>query len=308
MAIVEGRDLVKDYGRPLGAAHLRAVNHVSFSIGQAECFGFLGPNGAGKTTVMKMIYCRTPVTDGDVIVDGISVRDDPRRVKGMIGVATQDDTLDRDLSVFENLMVYSRYFDLKAGIARKRILDLLKYFDLEEKAKTPVDDLSGGMRRKLIVARALINDPKILILDEPTTGLDPQARRQIWDTVIRLKLEGKTVVLTTHYMDEAQELCDRTAVMFGGKILETGTPKDLISRVVGQHVCELYAPSPAAIQSIRQKIAGDIEHVGNRLYVYGDNEDELIKKCEPIPAEFRTIRQTNLEDVFLKLTGGEKLE
>jgi lipooligosaccharide transport system ATP-binding protein len=258
--------------------------------------------------VMKMIYCRTPVTRGDVIVDGISVRENPRQVKGMIGVATQDDTLDRDLTVLENLLVFSRYFDIPARTARKRINDLLNYFDLEEKARTQVDDLSGGMRRKLIVARALINDPKILILDEPTTGLDPQARRQIWDTVIRLRSEGKTIVLTTHYMDEAQELCDRTAVMFGGKILEYGSPDELITRVVGRNVCELYAPSAAAIQSIRQKIAGPIEHVGNRLYVYGDDEDELAKKCEAVPAEFRTVRQTNLEDVFLKLTGGEKLE
>jgi lipooligosaccharide transport system ATP-binding protein len=265
MAIVEGRGLVKDYN------HLRAVDHVTFSIDRQECFGFLGPNGAGKTTVMKMIYCRTPVTLGDVTVDGIIVKEDPRRVKGMIGVATQDDTLDRDLSVFDNLLVFSRYFDTPARIARKRINDLLKYFDLEEKAHTQVDDLSGGMRRKLIVARALVNDPKILILDEPTTGLDPQVRRQIWDTVIRLKSEGKTIVLTTHYMDEARELCDRTAVMFGGKILEYGSPDELISRVVGRNVCELYAPTTAAIQSIRQKIAGPIEHVGNRLYVYGDD-------------------------------------
>jgi lipooligosaccharide transport system ATP-binding protein len=302
MAIVEGKDLVKDYN------HLRAVDHVSFSIERQECFGFLGPNGAGKTTVMKMIYCRTPVTRGDVIVDGISVKEDPRQVKGMIGVATQDDTLDRDLTVLENLLVFSRYFDIPARTARKRINDLLKYFDLEEKALTQVDDLSGGMRRKLIVARALINDPKILILDEPTTGLDPQARRQIWDTVIRLKSEGKTIILTTHYMDEAQELCDRTAVMFNGKILEFGTPDELIYKVVGQNVCEIYAPGDVAVQSIRQKIAGPIEHVGNRLYVYGDDEDELIKKCEAVPAEYRTVRRTNLEDVFLKLTGGEKLE
>ncbi len=301
MAIVEGLDLVKDYSR------LRAVNHVSFSIDRAECFGFLGPNGAGKTTVMKMIYCRTPVTLGDIIVDSVSVKHDPRQVKAMIGVATQDDTLDRDLSVYENLVVFSRYFDIPARIAKERIDYLIGFFDLGEKARTPVDDLSGGMRRKLIVARALINDPKILILDEPTTGLDPQARRQIWDTVIRLKTEGKTIVLTTHYMDEAQELCDRIAVMFGGKILETGTPEELIARVAGQSVCELYAPNGAAVQSIRQKIPGPIEHVGNRLYVYGNDEEELRKKCGAVPEEYRTIRQTNLEDVFLKLTGGEKL-
>jgi lipooligosaccharide transport system ATP-binding protein len=302
MAIVSGLDLVKDYN------HLRAVDHVTFSIDRMECFGFLGPNGAGKTTVMKMIYCRTPVTHGDVFVDGISVREDPRRVKGKIGVATQDDTLDRDLTVFENLMIYSRYFDIPRATAKKRAAELLDLFDLKEKTDTNVDDLSGGMRRKLIVARALINDPSILILDEPTTGLDPQARRQIWDMVIRLKSEGKTIILTTHYMDEAQELCDRIAVMFGGKILEYGAPHDLISRVVGSHVCEIYARDEEVVRRIRQKISGSIEQVGNRLYVYSNNPEELAMKCYSIHSEYQVVRRTSLEDVFLKLTGGKDLK
>ena len=302
MAIVEGRDLVKDYDG------LRAVDHVSFSIDRMECFGFLGPNGAGKTTVMKMIYCRTPVTHGDVIVDGLSVKAEPRKVKAMIGVATQDDTLDRDLTVYENLLVYSRYFEIPGARAKKRIKELLDRFDLSEKTDTNVDDLSGGMRRKLIVARAMMNDPSILILDEPTTGLDPQARRQIWDMVIQLKGEGKTIVLTTHYMDEAQELCDRVAVMFDGKILEFGTPEGMIGRVVGDHVCELYAPNAAAVQSIRRKIPGNIEQVGNRLFVYGNDEAALEKLCEVVPSEYRTVRRANLEDVFLKLTGGKELK
>ncbi len=301
MAIVEGTDLVKNYDG------LQAVDHVSFAIDRMECFGFLGPNGAGKTTVMKMIYCRTPVTHGDVMVSGISVRKEPRRVKDMIGVATQDDTLDRDLTVYENLLVYSRYFDTPKAVAKKRIKDLLDRFDLMEKRDTSVDDLSGGMRRKLIVARALINDPSILILDEPTTGLDPQARRQIWDMVIRLKSEGKTIILTTHYMDEAQELCDRIAVMFNGKILEFGTPEGMISRVVGQHVCEIYARDEAAVKEIRNSISGNIEQVGNRLYVYGNNPEELAMKCDMVQSEYRVVRRTNLEDVFLKLTGGREI-
>jgi lipooligosaccharide transport system ATP-binding protein len=301
MAIVEGTDLVKNYDG------LVAVDHVGFSIDRMECFGFLGPNGAGKTTVMKMIYCRTPVTHGDVLVGGISVRQEPRRIKDMIGVATQDDTLDRDLTVYENLMVYSRYFDTPKTIAKKRIDDLLDRFDLQEKRDTSVDDLSGGMRRKLIVARALINDPSILILDEPTTGLDPQARRQIWDMVIRLKSEGKTIILTTHYMDEAQELCDRIAVMFNGKILEFGTPEGMISRVVGQHVCEIYARDAAAVKEIRKNISGNMEQVGNRLYVYGNNPEELAMKCDAVKSEYRVVRRTNLEDVFLKLTGGREI-
>jgi lipooligosaccharide transport system ATP-binding protein len=297
MATVEGRDLVKDYNG------LRAVNNVSFSIARSECFGFLGPNGAGKTTIMKMIYCRTPVDRGDVLVGGLSVRRSPRDIKAMIGVATQDDNLDRDLTVRENLVVYSRYFDMPRDVARKRIGELLSFFDLAGKANTQVDELSGGMRRKLIVARALVNDPSILILDEPTTGLDPQARRQIWDTVLRLKLEGKTIVLTTHYMDEAQELCDRIAIMFGGRILEYGSPGELIDRVVGQNVCELYAPTDFEADDIRRKVPGSIEQVGSRLYVYGNDAEPLLKKCEAATGQRHIVRKTSLEDVFLRLTG-----
>jgi lipooligosaccharide transport system ATP-binding protein len=302
MAIVEGTDLVKNYNG------LQAVDHVSFSIDRMECFGFLGPNGAGKTTVMKMIYCMTPVTHGDILVGGTSVRKEPRVVKDMIGVATQDDTLDRDLTVFENLIVYSRYFDTPKAVAKKRIDDLLDRFDLKEKIDTNVDDLSGGMRRKLIVARALINDPSILVLDEPTTGLDPQARRQIWDMVIRLKSEGKTIILTTHYMEEAQELCDRIAVMFNGRILECGTPEGMISHVVGNNVCEIYARDEAAVKEIRKNISGNMEQVGNRLYVYGNNPEELAMKCDNVKSEYRVVRRTNLEDVFLKLTGGKEIK
>lgn len=299
MAIVEGRDLVKDYNG------LRAVDHVDFSIRRTECFGFLGPNGAGKTTVMKMIYCRTPVTHGDILVNGLSVKTEPRKIKAVIGVATQDDNLDRDLTACENLTVYSSYFGIPRPAARKRIADLLAFFELEDKADTPVDDLSGGMRRKLIVARALVNDPELLILDEPTTGLDPQARRQIWDTVIRLKEQGKTIVLTTHYMDEAQELCDRIALMTGGKVLEYGTPGELIGRVVGSSVCEVYAPDGEQVDAIRQKVTGSIEQVGSRLYVYGNDAEVLRNVCEAATGQRHMVRKTNLEDVFLKLTGRE---
>ncbi len=299
MAIVEGKDLVKDFNG------LRAVDHVDFSIQRMECFGFLGPNGAGKTTVMKMIYCRSPVTHGDIIVNGLSVRAEQRKIKAVIGVATQDDNLDRDLTVCENLLIYSSYFDIPKKVARKRISDLLSFFDLTDKADTPVDDLSGGMRRKLIVARALVNDPELLILDEPTTGLDPQARRQIWDTIIRLKGQGKTIVLTTHYMDEAQELCDRIALMFGGKILEYGSPEELIGRVLGSNVCEVYAPEEDQVDAIRDRVKGSIEQVGSRLYVYGNDAEVLRHMCEAATGQRHTVRKANLEDVFLKLTGRE---
>ncbi len=299
MAIIEGKGVTKYYGK------LLAVDHVNFSIDKMECYGFLGPNGAGKTTIMKMIYCRTPVSDGDITVDGTSVLKDPRKIKGFIGVATQDDDLDRDLTVYENLYVYARYFDIPRATAIKKINDLLSFFELTEKRDTPVDDLSGGMKRKLSVARALINDPRILIMDEPTTGLDPTARRQIWDTVIKLRAEGKTIILTTHYMDEAQELCDRIALVFGGKILEYGTPDELIGRVIGTNVCELYAPTEQKLDEVRKSIKGSIEQVGNRLFVYGNDAEALRGMCEVATGVNQHVRAATLEDVFLKLTGRE---
>ena len=296
MAIVEGIGLVKEYDG------LIAVDNVDFTIERKECFGFLGPNGAGKSTIMKMIYCRSPVTRGDIRVNGFSVKQDPRKIKAMIGVATQDDNLDRDLTVRENLYVYASYFDLPRSSSGRQIDRLLSFFDLTNKADTQVDELSGGMRRKLIVARALVNDPDLLILDEPTTGLDPQARRQIWDTVIDLKSRGKTIILTTHYMDEAQELCDRIAVMLGGRILESGSPADLIERVVGTNVCEMYAPSEEEASSIRGKVGGSIEQFGSRLYVYGNDAEVLREKCEAATGQRHNVRETSLEDVFLRLT------
>ena len=297
MAIIEGKGVTKRFDG------LLAVDNVDFSIENTECFGFLGPNGAGKTTIMKMIYCRIPLTAGEITVDGLSVRSHPRKIKGFIGVATQEDNLDQDLTVYENLWVYSRYFDLPPGASRKKIDDLLSFFGLGGKRDTQVDDLSGGMKRKLSVARSLINDPKILIMDEPTTGLDPTARRQIWDTIIKLKSEGKTILLTTHYMDEAEELCDRIALVFGGKILEYGSPGEIIGRAIGAYVCELYAPSDRAMDEVRDAISGDIRQVGNRLFVYGDDAGPLKNKCEAATGIKQNVRAATLEDVFLKLTG-----
>lgn len=297
MAIIEGRGVTKRYDG------LLAVDNVDFSIENMECFGFLGPNGAGKTTIMKMIYCRMPVTAGDITVDGLSVRSWPRKIKSFIGVATQEDNLDKDLTVYENLWVYSRYFDIPREVSRKRIDGLLTFFGLNDKRDTQVDDLSGGMKRKLSVARSLINDPKILIMDEPTTGLDPTARRQIWDTIIKLRSEGKTIILTTHYMDEAEELCDRIALVFGGRILEYGSPDEIIDRVVGTSVCELYAPTEQTMDEVRKTIPGNIEQVGNRLFVYGNDAGVLRQRCEAATGVSQHVRPTTLEDVFLKFTG-----
>jgi lipooligosaccharide transport system ATP-binding protein len=299
MSIIEGREVTKRFDG------LLAVDHVDFSIEKTECFGFLGPNGAGKTTIMRMIYCRIPLTEGEITVDGLSVRSHPRKIKSIIGVATQEDNLDNDLTVYENLRVYSRYFDLPGDASVKRIDGLLSFFDLDSKRNTKVDDLSGGMKRKLTVARSLINDPRILIMDEPTTGLDPTARRQIWDTIIKLRSEGKTIILTTHYMDEAEELCDRIALVFQGKILEYGSPDEIIGRVIGAYVCELYAPSEKAMDDVRSAIPGDIMQVGNRLFVYGNDFDELHGRCEAATGVSQHVRAATLEDVFLKLTGRE---
>ena len=222
MAIIEGKGVTKHYDS------LLAVDHVDFSIEKMECYRLFRAQRGGKDHYHENDILPHARERGRYNGRRLSVRSQPRKIKSFIGVATQDDDLDRDLTVYENLYVYSRYFDIPRDVAVKKINDLLSFFELNDKRDTPVDDLSGGMKRKLSVARALINDPRILIMDEPTTGLDPTARRQIWDTVIKLRAEGKTIILTTHYMDEAQELCDRIALVFGGKILEYGTPDELI--------------------------------------------------------------------------------
>ncbi|MDH4100105.1 MAG: ABC transporter ATP-binding protein [Nitrospirota bacterium] len=207
-----------------------AVNHIDFAVRRQECFGFLGPNGAGKTTTVKMISCFLEPTDGSLEVLGMPVRTEFRRIKARLGVAHQENNLDPDLTVWDNLRVYARYFDIDAATAARRSEELLSFIGLTGKRNSAVDDLSGGMKRRLILARSLLNKPDLLILDEPTTGLDPQARHHVWDLVRRLKSEGTTVLLTTHYMDEATQLCDRLLIMDRGKILTEGSPGDLMER------------------------------------------------------------------------------
>ncbi len=225
--LVEGVQVVKKYG------DFTAVNRVDFAVRRGECFGFLGPNGAGKTSVMKMIQCFLPITSGSITVDGYHVGKDDRKIKYITGVAPQDETLDTDLTVITNLTMYAEYFDIQKSKALDRALRLLKLFHLEERPDISVRALSGGMRRRLTIARALINEPKLLILDEPTTGLDPQARREIWRKLKSLKEEGVTMILTTHYMEEATRLCDRVAIMDEGEILMTGAPAKLIEENMG---------------------------------------------------------------------------
>ncbi|PJA17344.1 MAG: ABC transporter [Elusimicrobia bacterium CG_4_10_14_0_2_um_filter_56_8] len=222
--VIKAVDLRKNYGE------LRAVDGIDFEIERGECFGLLGPNGAGKTTTVKMLTCALPLSGGDITVEGLSVNEDPRGVKYLLGVCPQEINLDPDFSVLKNLIVYSRYFDIPYSEAKKRADGLINRFHLHDKLDRPIEDLSGGLKKRLLMARALINKPKVLVLDEPTTGLDPQSRRQIWEEVRGMKKNGLTTLLTTHYIEEAELLCDRLVIIDSGKIIEHGTPGQLISK------------------------------------------------------------------------------
>src|SRR3990172_3463399 len=222
MICVSAKNLTKDY------SSLRAVDNIDFEISSGECFGFLGPNGAGKTTVMRMIYCFLPVTSGELKVLGLDVSAHPSEIKSKTGVMPQENNLDPDLSVFENLIVYARYFDIPKKISSVRAWELLDFVELREKAKVNIRDLSGGMRQRLLLARSLMNNPEMLVLDEPTTGLDPHSRHAVWDKMDYLKAKGTTLILTTHYMEEAEKLCDRVAIMDSGKIVVIDSPAHLM--------------------------------------------------------------------------------
>jgi lipooligosaccharide transport system ATP-binding protein len=223
MNIVSAKGLTKDYGS------LRAIDNITFDILKGECFGFLGPNGAGKTTAMSIIYCFMPPTSGEVMVFNMDVMKDPGRIKSKIGVMPQDNNLDPDFTVLENILVYARYFDIPKKESSRLAWELFDFVELGEKAGVNIKDLSGGMKRRLLLARALINKPELLILDEPTTGLDPHSRHAVWEKLNQLKSNGMTLILTTHYMEEAEKLCDRVAIMDSGKIVSTDTPARLMS-------------------------------------------------------------------------------
>ena len=282
---------------------LVAVNAISFAIKEGECFGFLGPNGAGKTTAIRMIQCVSPLTSGTLQVQDMDVTKEQRRIKSLIGVAPQEDNLDPDFSVLKNLIVYARYFGIDKDVAKKRADELLAFMQLTEKEDTPIDKISGGMKRRLVIARALINDPKILILDEPTTGLDPQARHVIWDKLRELKKRNVTVVVTTHYMEEAQQLCDRLVIMERGKILVEGTPRQLILDKVGNGVVEVLNPDPR-VEIFVRSTGWTQERAGDRLYIYtNENQEARRQLLDRFPQANIIIRDATLEDVFLKLTG-----
>jgi len=296
--LIEAKGLTKKYG------DVTAVDNIDFKVYRGECVGFLGPNGAGKTTAVRMMYCFLPPTSGELKIGGLSVGTQCRQIKGMVGVAPQEDNLDPDFTVLKNLLVYCRYFDVPRDEALRRANEQLKFFQLDEKRNAAIDALSGGMKRRLIFARALINQPQILLLDEPTTGLDPQARHLAWDEVRNLKKKQVTIILTTHYMDEAAFLCDRILIIDKGKIIEEGKPSELVKKHVGEEVLEVDYDEKL-LPVLKQAFPdGDFERLGDRMQIFTDKPHGVFEGfLEEHPMQNVTIRTANLEDVFLKLTG-----
>ncbi|MDX1763101.1 MAG: ATP-binding cassette domain-containing protein [bacterium] len=306
--IITAANLIKNYGT------LRAVDGISFDISRGECFGFLGPNGAGKTSTIRMIYGFSPISDGSLMVAGMDITTAARKIKKRMGVVSQENNLDTDLTPLENLLVYSRYFGIPKQAAKARAEELIDFMQLQEKVKARVDDLSGGMKRRLVLARALVNSPNILLLDEPSTGLDPQARHLIWQRLRSLKQSGVTMILNTHYMEEATQLCDRVAVMDRGKIMMTGVPRHMVEERVGREVMELRT-APEMDGAITEALAGlqiRTERFGDTLYIYLPDDrnvrTELSRRLIDMNHREMIHRQATLEDLFLQLTGRELIE
>jgi lipooligosaccharide transport system ATP-binding protein len=300
---------------PLIAAHgltkrfgsFTAVDAIDFEVAPGESFGFLGPNGAGKTSTMRMIGCVSPVTEGELSILGLDPRADGPRIRSRLGVVPQQDSLDTELSVRDNLVIYGRYFGLSRAEATRRAVELLAFTQLSERANDKVEPLSGGMKRRLTIARALINEPSILLLDEPTTGLDPQARHLLWERLYRLKQRGVTLVLTTHYMDEAEQLCDRLVIMDKARIVADGTPRRLIEEWSSREVAELRFPA-----GVQETLDGQLDGLGERIerlpdrvLVYANDGEGVVEAVHArgLAPETTFVRRSSLEDVFLRLTG-----
>lgn len=284
-----------------------AVDDIDFEVRPGESFGFLGPNGAGKTSTMRMIGCVSQITSGSLSIFDLHPGRDGREIRSRMGVVPQTDQLDVELTVAENLLIYGRYFDISRAECRRRTVELLDFVQLGERANDQVDPLSGGMKRRLTIARSLINEPDLLLLDEPTTGLDPQARHVLWDRLYRLKQRGVTLVLTTHYMDEAEQLCDRLVVMDQGRIVAEGSPRELIDKYSTREVLELrFAPDENEIRAAELDGIGErCESLPDRILIYARNGEEALSEVhrrgvDPIGS---LIRRSSLEDVFLRLTG-----
>lgn len=300
-AVVSARALTKSYG------DFTAVDGISFEVAPGESFGLLGPNGAGKSTTMRMIGGVSQRTSGDLTIMGLDPEKHGPQVRAHLGVVPQQDNLDEELKVRDNLIVYGRYFGLPLSYLRPKADELLEFAQLTEKASAKVDDLSGGMKRRLTIARSLVNDPKILLLDEPTTGLDPQARHILWDRLFRLKEAGTTLILTTHYMDEAEQLCDRLIVVDKGSIMAEGSPASLIREYSTREVVELRFGSErnSSVGTELQGIGERIETLPDRVLIYADDGEQVMEAIagrglHPLTS---LIRRSSLEDVFLRLTG-----
>jgi lipooligosaccharide transport system ATP-binding protein len=302
-ALIRARKLTKSFG------NFTAVDGIDFELTRrGEAFGFLGPNGAGKSSTMRMIGCVSPPSGGELTILGLDPVTDGPKIRARLGVVPQEDTLDLELTVQENLLIYGRYFGLPRDVIRERTARLLDFVQLSDRAGDEVEPLSGGMKRRLTIARSLINEPEILLLDEPTTGLDPQARHVVWDRLFRLKQQGVTLVLTTHYMDEAEQLCDRLVVMDRGKIAAEGSPRQLIEQYSTPEVLELRF-DPADHEQAAGKVgdagAQRTEVLADRILLYVRNGDEALAAVRGLGLEPQTslVRRSTLEDVFLRLTG-----
>jgi lipooligosaccharide transport system ATP-binding protein len=300
--LVQARALTKRFGAFV------AVDGVDFDIEPGEAFGFLGPNGAGKTSTMRMIGCVSPRSGGSLQVLGLDPARDGARIRARLGVVPQEDNLDTELTVWDNMMIYGRYFDLPRAVIRERAAELLEFVQLADRRDSRVDPLSGGMKRRLTIARALINQPELLLLDEPTTGLDPQARHLLWERLYQLKQNGVTLVLTTHYMDEAEQLCDRLVIMDESRIVAEGAPRDLIARYVTREVVEVRfdrTGDPAAALSKLRTVGEHVEPLADRVLVYTHDGDGTAHAVENdgFHGASVLVRRASLEDVFLMLTG-----
>jgi lipooligosaccharide transport system ATP-binding protein len=301
MLAVEARGLEKRFQTTV------AVDGIELAIPVGGCFGFLGPNGAGKTTTIKMITCVSPPTAGELRVLGLDVRSDRRAIKARLGVVPQGMTLDGDLTARENLLSFGAYHSIPRRESERRADELLEFAQLSERASAEVEELSGGMQRRLLIARALVNDPELLVLDEPTTGLDPQARHLVWERLRRLKRDGKTLLLTTHYMEEAAQLCDEIVVLDHGHVIVRGTPRELIRQNVAPRVVEVQGIESAADDVVRlaDGLAQDVEAVGDRVLIYANDGEEIASRIRDagVPHQALILREATLEDVFLRLTG-----
>jgi lipooligosaccharide transport system ATP-binding protein len=302
VSLIQGKGLTKQFD------DFTAVDGIDFHVEPGEAFGFLGPNGAGKTSTMRMIGCVSPITDGRLEMFGLDARTHGLEIRSRLGSVPQEDSLDTELTVYDNLLIYGRYFDMPRAEIKRRADELLEFMQLTDRRNDRVDPLSGGMKRRLTIARALVNQPELLLLDEPTTGLDPQARHMLWERFYQLKRQGVTMVLTTHYMDEAEQLCDRLVIMDGGRIVAEGSPRALITEHSTREVVELRFPHGEARDTAVGKLADSasrVEALPDRVLVYAHDGDEVTAMINSHGIEVESMypRRSTLEDVFLILTG-----